>query len=173
MELATNRPVNIFQRQKSERLKKMATVKFGGKEWPSLRALCRIFGKSISTVHERLQRGMTLKDALHENNAKSHKFIVNGQRLSTKDAAKVLGIAPSTMRKRRTDGWKSSEVVLPRLYRKGITAFGRTQSLSAWARERGMHRDCLRSRLKSGMSPELAMTLPVAKSNRSKKKEAA
>jgi hypothetical protein len=149
----------------------MAVVKFGGKEWPSLRALCRVFGKSISTVHERMKQGMSLKDALYETNARSHKFTVNGQRLPTKEAAKALGIAPSTLRKRRTDGWKQSEVVLPRLYPRGVTAFGRTQSITAWAREYGMNRDCLRYRLRSGMQPELALTLPVEK--RKPRKESA
>jgi len=141
----------------------MTEIVFGGKTWPSLRALCRVFGKSISTVHERMKHGMSLKDALHETNLRSHKFTVNGKRLTTKEAAKVLGVAPSTLRKRKTDGWKASDVVLPRVYRKGVTAFGRTQSVTAWAKECNIHRDCLRYRLRSGMSPELALTLPVEK----------
>lgn len=151
----------------------MSEVIFGGKTWPSLRELCRVFGKKFSTIHGRLARGMSLKDALHETDPRSHKYTFNGKRVCTKELAKALGLAPSTIRKRATDGWQPHEVVLPRLYKRGVTAFGRTQSITAWAKERDMNRDCLRNRLRSGMQPEVALTLPVTKSNKGKKKEAA
>lgn len=149
----------------------MTEIVFGGKTWPSMNQLCKVFGKHPSTVRKRIANGMSLKDALHEEFARGHKFSINEKKLRTKDLAKALGLAPGTIRKRIEDGWKPTEVVLPRLYRKGVTAFNKTQSVAAWARERGMERSCLRNRLRV-MPPELALTLPVKKINRGKKKEA-
>jgi hypothetical protein len=39
-----------------------------------------------------------------------------------------------------------------------ITAYGRTQSISAWQREFGLHRGAIESRLKAGHSPEDAVS---------------
>ena len=44
-----------------------------------------------------------------------------------------------------------------------ITAFGRTQTLSEWSRESGIHKNTLNSRLKRlGWPPERALTEPVS-----------
>ena len=40
-----------------------------------------------------------------------------------------------------------------------VTAYGRTQSVSAWAREIGVSRESLRDRLNRGMSPEEAVSV--------------
>jgi hypothetical protein len=45
-----------------------------------------------------------------------------------------------------------------------ITAFGRTQSLTAWADEFGMHARTLHNRIhRGGMSPESALKLPLSR----------
>lgn len=52
-----------------------------------------------------------------------------------------------------------------RLSRK-ITAFGRTQNISIWAKEIGCSRQALRYRLNQGMIPELALKTPFKHSNK-------
>lgn len=42
-----------------------------------------------------------------------------------------------------------------------ITAFGKTQCLAEWAREVGINEDALRFRLKRGLPPEVAFTMPI------------
>ena len=129
--------------------------------------LCKEFGKHPSTVRKRVANGMSLKDALRAGYARGHKFVFNGKELCTSELAKALGVTTGTIRKRIQAGWKPDDIALPRKYRKGVTAFGKTQSVTAWAKERGMQRSCLRRRLKT-MPPELALTLSVKKINRRK-----
>jgi len=148
----------------------MAKVIFGGKEWDSLRQLCKAFGSNYDTVRARLSKGYSLYDAIHKPYLRGHKFTRNGKLVDTKTVAKAAGIKPATVRKRLESGWTKEEAMLPLQKRMGLTAFNRTQTVTAWAKERNMTRTCLRNRLRSGMAPELALTLAVMPSRRRKAK---
>jgi hypothetical protein len=62
----------------------------------------------------------------------------------------------STIYRRLRAGWSVDDAVSAPPH-PSLTAFGRTQSLSAWAREVGVSRGAIRARLSRGLSAEAAL----------------
>jgi hypothetical protein len=72
-------------------------------------------------------------------------------------------ITPDAIYWRLDNGWSPEDAVKPSNNRsKEVTAFGKTQSLSAWAEEYNMKYSTLRARIaKWGLPIEIALKLPV------------
>jgi hypothetical protein len=135
-------------------------VEFAGKFW-FVSELARLFGKRPNTVTYRMRQGMSLVEALNRPLGKGKLVTVNDAPMKITQLAKTLKLNPTTIRRRLRAGWSMQEVISPRQYRGPITAWNRTQRLSAWSRELEIHRSTLRRRLDSGLPPEVAFKLPV------------
>lgn len=90
-------------------------------------------------------------------------LVVNGEQRSVRDWAKRAGIAPCSIWWRINHGWTPENAVKPSAKRSDkVTAFGKTQSLSKWAREYGIKYTTLRARITDcGLSVEEALKLRV------------
>lgn len=85
----------------------------------------------------------------------------DGQTRSIAAWAQVLGVSADRLYTRMYAGKSVAEILDQRNYREClVTAFSRTLSIAAWARERGMKSTTLRKRLEH-MAPEEALTRPV------------
>lgn len=150
-------------------MERRGKVEFGGKLW-HVSDLARLFGKHPNTIYKRLKNGMSLADALNKPKGKGYVFTFNDAPVKVKQLAKALNLSTTTILRRRRQGWSNEEIVSPSQYSKGVTAWGRTQSVAAWSRELGIYHNTLHCRLKSGLPPEVALRLPVDKAQSRAKK---
>ena len=51
---------------------------------------------------------------------------------------------------------------MPRYHPRKVVAFGKVQTVAEWAKERGLRPGTISSRLRSGWSPEAAVSTPAA-----------
>jgi hypothetical protein len=77
---------------------------------PGLRALSRKTGIPTSTLWDRLEKGMSIYEAI---NSTKNKIIYQGQLLSLKELSLVTGIPYSTLRYRYKQGWDINRLVSP------------------------------------------------------------
>jgi hypothetical protein len=112
----------------------------------------------------------------------------NGKELTLSDWGRSLGIGMGTLSARLRARWTIEEALTiplgqsrpranaperkPHKSERPVTHDGRTQSLSAWAREVGIAMPTLHRRLNAGWSVEAAFTCPVIRPNPVKPKEA-
>lgn len=141
-----------------------------GNQENTLRGWSRLYLKPISTVRERLRRGWDLLDALREPGGQPQAMLTVGDETRTlKGWAKHKGIPLRLIKDRRKRGCTPEEQIAP-VRVDGFEAFGRRQSNSRWAKEKEMSRNALKYRIEVlGMSPELALSLPVARQGKRKK----
>lgn len=143
---------------------------FGGKK-RTIVELAKLFGKKPDLIRRRLRKGLSLTESLNRPLGKPRKYIIAGQAMSQTEAAKAIGITRAAIYDREKGGWKADEVVSLSTRRRIVTAFGKSQTLTEWAREKDMSKDALWKRLRK-MPPEVALTAPLEK-RVSRKKEAA
>lgn len=97
------------------------------------------------------------------------KYSYQGRTQTLDGWAKELGIKPITLRKRISSGWTIEEALGTRVIaeksqvgKERILHYrGKAQTLSAWAKELGMRKSCLESRLRSGWTVDKALTVPL------------
>jgi lambda repressor-like predicted transcriptional regulator len=77
---------------------------------PGLRALSRKTGIPTSTLWDRLEKGMSIDEAI---NSTKNKIIYQGKLLSLKELSVVTGIPYSTLRYRYKQGWDINCLVSP------------------------------------------------------------
>lgn len=142
-----------------------------GNQVKTLRQWTSIYLKPISTVRERLRRGWDLLDALREPGGQQQATLTVGDETRTlKGWAKHKGIPLRLIKDRRKRGCTPDEQIAPARV-DGFEAFGRWQTHRRWAAEKEMARSTLKYRIDVlKMSPELALTLPVAKQGRGRGK---
>lgn len=144
---------------------KRIKVTYSGREYSSLSELARILNLNPSTAIDRHRKGWSIEKILEPvTKDRSEKVTINGVTRSIKKWYSKAGISRSTFYDRRSKGLPESEWIKPSQYQKGLTAFDQTKSYTDWARERKMLRSTLWRRVnETGLTPEMALTLPVAK----------
>jgi hypothetical protein len=111
---------------------------------------------------------MDLLTALRTGAKPKKRITIAGQTRTTKQWAQHLGMTPSGFRTRMLRGGDESKMAKPHQRHGTISAFGRTQSLVAWSRETGIHKGTLFTRIRSGLPPEMALTIPIDTSRKRK-----
>ena len=135
-----------------------------GNQEKSLPEWSRIYLRKESTLRNRLHNGWGLLDALQTPGGQHQAMLTAGGKTRTlRGWAKHTDLPLSLIKARRKRGCTPEEVVAPR-QRAGLTIGDETKPLHRWAAEHGMSTYAFRHRMKAlGLSPELALSLPVAK----------
>lgn len=136
-------------------------VVYGGKTWPSLKKLAKVFGVNYNTFLARLRNGVPLAEALDPHYMRAHRLHYNGHQYTAQRLGIVLGLDDTTVQKRIAAGWEPDRLALPNQRRHYVTAWGRTKTLTAWSREKNISYTTLLRRLRTGMTPEVALSMPV------------
>lgn len=103
------------------------------------------------------------------NNRRTNIFIShNGETHTVAEWSDITGIPSNVIRKRYfVSGWDADRTLNESVHNKSvkepetITYNGKTQTVLEWAKETGINRNTIRSRLRSGKSIEEALTIPV------------
>jgi hypothetical protein len=107
----------------------------------TLREWAAVAGVPYNTLLTRRQRGMRLEDALQPPKPSTYEH--DGRSLSLVEWSKVTGISYVTLHGRLSKGMPFSEAIArpvrPTAWAREITYAGRTQSITAWAKELGVH----------------------------------
>lgn len=141
-----------------------------GNQEETLRYWCKVYLKRIATVRTRLRRGADIEEALLAGGDWRQATLTVGDETRTlRSWAKRKNIPVRLIRDRRKRGCTPEEQIAP-VRVDGFEAFGRHQSYTRWGKEKKMGRNTLKYRIEVlGMSPELALTLPVAPNGKNKK----
>ena len=132
----------------------------------------KITGIPRRCIHDRIQKGWSVEDALTIKAEDGHSFIkgfeYKGRVVTFAQLEKEKGYSDSTITKRLKSGWSLEEAIETPLK---ITLFefrGEAKTLRQWAQEYGINVDTVRQRMNnSGWSLEKALTTPSNK-NRGK-----
>lgn len=131
---------------------------FGGKVW-TFNKLAKISRCSRKTLRDWLRAGVPVEEAVNRIPRKARKVKIGNTYYTIKQVCKIAKICRSTFDRRIRDGWEMDELTALSAHAEKVTAWGRTQSLSAWSRELNIPRTTLRYRLnKKKMSPEEAFS---------------
>lgn len=142
---------------------------FRGEQLPAAEIAKRI-GKSVCTVYRRVSGNRVLDgDELIDPNpdlpANARIITLRGKSNSLAGWSKETGVDPITISQRIKAGWPIREALTIPTHVGGfdtITYDGRTMTISAWAKERGLSAGTLRARLdKCGWDAERALFTPV------------
>lgn len=134
-----------------------------GKKYPSMVAVCRVYGAQPATVSRRLSEGWTLEDALTvEPYGKKVYAGKDGVVYSTKtEMYAALGLSRSAYHERIKHGWTEEEALtIPAGgHRKRVTTLdGRTfVSVKEMCKAYGVDYRVYKYRIRKGMSPEEAL----------------
>lgn len=107
-----------------------------------------------------------------QENIRSNVFLtLSGETLTISSWAKRLGVNPSNIRYRLKSGWTEDEILrtpfkfgnrLKKTKCKTITAFGETMDLSGWSMRFGVKPTTINERIRRGIAPEHAVSMPPA-----------
>ena len=136
-------------------------LKYNGKEY-TLPQLAREAGVSAYALRYRLQHGMSVDEAVAGKAGKAQTYTAHGRTMTMREWAAELHVTVSALHHRLAH--MTLEDALSPMMRRGdnrrartVTAWGRTQSVRAWAREIGIRTDSLYRRLQDGDAPEIAL----------------
>ena len=139
-------------------------LKFNGREY-TLPELAREAGITSYALRYRLQHGMSVEEAVRQKPRNGQTYTAHGRTMTIKEWAAELHVTVSTLHHRMAH--MPIEQALSPITRRGnnrrartVTAWGRTQSVRAWAKEVGIRPDSLYRRLQDVDDPEIAL-LPV------------
>lgn len=148
-----------------------------GKKVPLI-DLARQAGLNPGTVYARIDAGWSWQDAVGKTVKQALKerpgaalYSYMGETRSLTDWAQKLGVSKVLLSKRLDRGWTFKQAVeTPNkknpestVRRRLISFSGKTQSLTAWARELGIPYGTLKRRFHLGWRPEVAFTTPWRK----------
>lgn len=137
----------------------------------TIAAWAREYGLRPSLVQSRVARGIPLGVALRMTRRTEPRYVlVAGQRLRLSEACARTGIGYFTALRRIQKGMDPARAVrvpvgtAPPIR---VTAWGKTRTIARWARSRRVHKLGLKAatiatRLRRGMTPEAALSTPLA-----------
>lgn len=107
-------------------------------------------------------RWITIKE--QQNNRRDNVFILlNGEKHTISEWARIVGKKPASIRRRLLCGWKPEEILnkpCEKQKEKMLSFKGKTQNICAWARETGIDKVTIRNRLnRYGWSVEEVLTI--------------
>jgi len=123
---------------------------------------------SKHAIYTRRRRGWKT-DELAAFSTRRMSLTAFGRTQSVKKWSEETGLPRTAIHERIRHGWEPEQALTMPLMSPGygrhvgLTAFGKTQSIGDWAREVGINKSTLHSRLCRGLSPEVALKAPVAK----------
>jgi len=123
----------------------------------SLSEWARKYNLNYYTLHRRLARGMSFKDALFKPTKSG--VSIGGELVSIPELARIVGIRADVIYGRRQRGWKIRDLAKPLCGKIKLTAFGESLTVNEWAERTGIKERTIRGRLHDGWSVEDALTI--------------
>lgn len=144
--------------RRSENLKHYRkSVVYNGRKYKSLAQLAREYGIHEGTLSLRLEKGVTLEDALKKPSRPSRVYVYQGKEYkSIAELSRVTKVKTETLTAKLKAGLSVDEAVKASTPRKVVGGVG----LRALAHKAGISHECLRQRLNKGYSLHEALTLP-------------
>jgi len=135
----------------------------------TLKNWAKVTGISYRLIRSRYQRGYSPEEIIAKRRGRTAPLIEAWGRSQTlAEWSREIGVNKTTLHHRLFRAKVPPEQALTTSrvlagYDNRLTAFGRTQSIDDWAREMGINKLTLKSRLYKGLPPEIALKAPVAK----------
>lgn len=133
----------------------------------TVKQIAATLGIHVNTVYFRRMRGWK-KSELLALPMRQMKLTAFGRTQTLAAWSAEKGLTRNTLHTRVRHGWQPEEALTTPPFptgrrRKGrnLTAFGKTQTLTDWARELGLNEHTLRARIRRGTPPEVALKAPV------------